>query len=79
MLALLRAPVGTGAPQVSGSAGVGQTLTCSPGTWASDLLSAFLYRAPQSTAYQWTVGGVPIAGATSIPWWFAHRVSTAAR
>ncbi len=65
MLALLRAPVGTGAPQVSGSAGVGQTLTCSPGTWASDLLSAFLYRAPQSTAYQWTVGGVPIAGATS--------------
>ena len=65
MLALLRAPVGTGAPQVSGGGAVGQTLTCSPATWASDLLSAFLYRAPQSTAYQWTVGGVPIAGATS--------------
>jgi hypothetical protein len=65
MVALLRAPLGTGAPRVSGGGGIGQTLSCSPGTWASDLLSAFLYRAPQSLAYQWTVNGAPIAGATA--------------
>ncbi|HET6867791.1 MAG TPA: PQQ-binding-like beta-propeller repeat protein [Solirubrobacteraceae bacterium] len=65
MVALLHVPLGSGLPQVSGSTGVGQTLTCSPGTWAPDLLSAFLYRAPRSFAYQWTLGGVPIAGATA--------------
>ncbi len=65
MVALLRAPLGTGAPQVSGGGTVGQTLTCSAGTWAADLLSGFLYRAPQSVSYQWTLGGTPIAGATT--------------
>ena len=65
MVALLRAPLGTGAPQVSGGGAVGQTLTCNPASWAPDLLSAFLYRAPQSLAYQWTVNGTPIAGATT--------------
>jgi hypothetical protein len=65
MVALLHAPLGTGTPQLSGGDRVGQTLTCSPGTWAADQLSAFLYRAPRSFAYQWTVGGVPIAGATA--------------
>ena len=65
MLALMRAPLGTGAPQVSGVASVGQTLTCGPASWAADLLSGFRYRAPQSVAYQWTVGGSPIAGATT--------------
>jgi hypothetical protein len=65
MVALLRAPAGTGAPQVSGAGAIGQTLSCSPGSWASDLVSGFLYRAPQSFAYQWTVNGAPIAGATT--------------
>jgi hypothetical protein len=65
MVALLRAPLGTGPPTVSGGGRVGQTLTCSAGTWASDLLGGFLYRAPQSFAYQWTVNGTPIAGATA--------------
>ena len=64
-LALLRAPFGTGSPQVSGGAGVGQSLSCSPGSWAADLVSGFLYRAPRSLAYQWTVNGAPIAGATT--------------
>jgi hypothetical protein len=62
---LLRAPLGTGAPQVSGTAVVGRTLTCGGEAWASDLLGGFLYRAPQSTTYQWTVGGVPVSGATA--------------
>jgi hypothetical protein len=64
-VALLRAPLGTGGPQVSGGGGVGQTLSCSGGSWAADLVSGFLFRAPQSVAYQWTVGGAPIAGATT--------------
>jgi hypothetical protein len=65
MIALLHAPLATGAPQVSGGGAIGQSLSCGPGSWGSDLLSAFLYRAPRSFAYQWTVGGVPIAGATA--------------
>ena len=40
-VALLRAPLGTGSPQVSGGGGVGQSLSCSPGSWASDLLERF--------------------------------------
>jgi hypothetical protein len=64
-VALLRAPLGTASPQVSGSAGVGQSLSCSPASWAADVLSGFLYRAPRSLAYQWTVNGAPIPGATT--------------
>jgi hypothetical protein len=65
MVALLHAPLGTGAPQVSGGGAIGQSLSCGPGSWGSDLLSAFLYRAPRSFVYQWTLGGVPISGATA--------------
>jgi hypothetical protein len=43
-------------PAIGGTLGVGQTLTCSPGTW-----SAY----PTSYAYQWDRDGAPIAGATS--------------
>jgi PQQ-like domain len=65
MVALLRTPVGTGAPAVSGGGAIAQTLTCGPASWAPDLLGGFLYRAPRSLAYQWTVDGAPIAGATT--------------
>jgi hypothetical protein len=40
-------------------------LSCSTGSWAPDLLGSFLYRVPQSFAYQWTLNGSDIAGATS--------------
>jgi hypothetical protein len=33
--------------------------------WASDLLGAFLYRAPRGFVYQWSLNGGDIAGATS--------------
>ncbi len=62
---LLRAPSGTGAPQVSGSSIAGALLSCSPGTWAPDVLASFFYRAPQSVGYQWTRDGADIGGATS--------------
>jgi hypothetical protein len=40
-----------------------QQLSCSRGTWAADLPGSFLYRAPQSLAYQWRRDGTDIAGA----------------
>jgi hypothetical protein len=62
--ALLRAPSGTGAPQIHRAARArGSVLTCSHGAWAPDLLGSFLYRAPQSFAYQWQMNGSDIAGA----------------
>jgi hypothetical protein len=64
-LVLVRAPVNTVAPQILGESSVGSALTCSQGSWAADLLGAYLYRAPQTFAYQWSLDGVDVAGATS--------------
>jgi hypothetical protein len=82
-LALLRAPVGTGAPtttwslmlpdQLFGGLGFGgghsgaldQRLSCSRGMWAADLPGSFLYRAPETFAYQWRLNGTDIGGATA--------------
>jgi DNA-binding beta-propeller fold protein YncE len=61
---LLRAPRGTGAPELSGGAEPGGTLQCSAGSWAADLLGAHLYRAPQSFGYQWSLDGADVSGAT---------------
>jgi DNA-binding beta-propeller fold protein YncE len=63
-MALLRAPSGTGVPQIGGGSSPASVLTCSPGTWAPDQLGSYLYRAPQSLAYQWTRNGADIGGAT---------------
>jgi DNA-binding beta-propeller fold protein YncE len=66
--ALLKSPVNTGRPEISGGAKVGKELTCQNGTWAPDLLGAFLYRAPASFAYQWKRNGGDIAtGPTFMP------------
>jgi hypothetical protein len=82
-VAVLRAPVGTGAPTISWSlilddepfgglqfggshsGPLGQRLSCSRGAWAADLPGSFLYRAPQSFAYQWRLGGNDIGGANA--------------
>jgi hypothetical protein len=82
-LALLRPPVGTGAPTASWSlilpdgpfgglqfggahsGALGQRVSCSRGIWAADLPGSSLYRAPQSFAYQWRLGGTDIGGATA--------------
>ena len=61
---ILRAPAGTALPVVTGDASVGSELTCSEGTWASDVLGAFLYRAPHGFAFQWKLDGADITGAT---------------
>jgi len=62
--ALLKAPRGTGAPVVGGGVRIGSTLSCSPGSWAPDLIESFLYRAVQTFATQWSLDGTDIAGAT---------------
>jgi hypothetical protein len=73
-LALHQAPSGAGAPQIRRAARArGSVLTCSQGAWAPDLLGSFLYRAPQSFAYQWQMNGSDIAGATGS----SYRPSTA--
>src|SRR5439155_1385238 len=64
-LALLELPSGAGAPVLSGGSSTGSTLACSQGAWAADLLGAFLYRAPASFTYSWTLNGTPISGASS--------------
>jgi hypothetical protein len=51
----LEAPKNTAAPIVSGTAKVGQTLTCSEGTWIA--------ASPTSYAYRWLRDGVAIGGA----------------
>jgi hypothetical protein len=63
-LAVLRAPLGAGAPTISGAGRLGQPLACSRGAWAADVLGCFLYRAPQSFTYQWTLDGSNVGGAT---------------
>jgi hypothetical protein len=66
--ALVKAPVNTGRPAISGGAKVGKELTCQNGTWAPDLLASFLFRAPASFAYQWKLNGGNIAtGPTFTP------------
>ena len=61
--ALLDAPSRTGAPAVSGGSTIGSQLSCSQGSWAADLVAAFLYRAPAGFAYQWNLDRADIAGA----------------
>ena len=51
------APVNTVAPAITGTAEVGQTLTCSQGTWTGT--------APITYAYQWKRNGSNIGGATN--------------
>ena len=48
------APVNTIAPSISGTPAVGQSLGCSPGSWAST---------PTGYSYQWDRDGAPISGA----------------
>lgn len=43
-------------PAVTGTATVGQTLTCTTGTWTAS---------PSGYAYQWLANGITIAGATA--------------
>ncbi len=61
---LLKDPEPVSPPTISGTAGVGRTLTCGDVTWAPDLVSGSLYRMATSTWFGgWTRDGDPIEGA----------------
>ena len=60
-----KVPTGTGPPTISGGSAIGTPLSCSQGSWASDIFEALLYRAPSAFAYQWSRDGKVIAGGTS--------------
>ena len=62
---LLEPPSGTSAPVIGGGSAASSTLSCSEGAWASDLVESFLYRAPHTFAYSWSLNGTLISGATS--------------
>lgn len=59
---VLKGPTSTGAPGVTQSHAA---LSCSQGSWAADYAGSFVYQAPTTYAYQWSVNGQPIAGATA--------------
>jgi DNA-binding beta-propeller fold protein YncE len=63
--ALLETPSGVGNPVITGGSSLGSVLGCSTGSWASDASPEFLFRAPRTFAFQWSVNGVDIAGATN--------------
>lgn len=61
---ILKAPVGTGAPTLSGGSVAGSALNCGNGAWAADVTEASMFRAPQTVTHTWSRNGTPIAGAT---------------
>ena len=63
-VALLETPLAAGAPTVTvGSSDA--TVSCSPGQWAPDEVASFLYRAPHTFSYRWSLDGIDIPGATA--------------
>ncbi len=62
---VLKPPSGAGAPTIARSAKARSELTCSQGSWGADFAGGFVYQAPRTYAYQWSLNGTPIAGATA--------------
>ena len=71
--ALLQAPQANGqAPAISGGASLGDALSCSPGSWKSNLDGALLFREPRTFAYEWQLDGSDIPGATTSSFTFTE-------
>jgi hypothetical protein len=62
---LLKSPSGTSVPVLARAAKAPAQLSCSQGTWAADLAGSSVFQAPRTFAYQWTLKGAPVAGATA--------------
>ena len=62
---ILKQPAATAPPTVSGGSEPGAKLTCSPGTWAGDVIESLMYRAPQGdSSYRWTRDGANLPGSS---------------
>jgi DNA-binding beta-propeller fold protein YncE len=61
---ILKSPSGTEAPKVTRSKKSPSALSCSVGNWAADFAGSFVYQAPRTFTYQWTLKGKSINGAT---------------
>jgi hypothetical protein len=59
---IVKSPSGAGAPQLTQSKA---QLSCSQGTWGPDYPGSYVYQSPRTYAYQWTLNGAPVAGATA--------------
>jgi hypothetical protein len=62
---ILKSPTGTEAPTVTRSSKSRSSLSCSAGGWASDFAGSFVYQSPRTVAYQWTLNGKAVTGATA--------------
>jgi DNA-binding beta-propeller fold protein YncE len=62
-LLVLKSPTGNGAPTITRS--TPSSLNCSQGSWAADFAGSFVYQAPHTIAYQWTLNGAALPGATA--------------
>jgi hypothetical protein len=54
---ILKSPTGTGVPTVARNPQHPAELACSTGSWGADAPGGFVYQAPRTFAYQWTVDG----------------------
>jgi hypothetical protein len=58
---ILKSPTGAGAPAITQQVAA---LSCSQGSWSQDYPGSFVYSAPVRYAYQWSLNGQAISGAT---------------
>lgn len=58
---IIKSPVNTAPPTIPEGP---RPLTCTQGSWAPDYVSSFVYQAPVSFSYQWTLNEELIPGAT---------------
>jgi hypothetical protein len=58
---IIKSPAGAGAPVLTQSKAA---LSCTQGTWGPDYASENVFQSPRSYAYQWSLNGTAIGGAT---------------
>jgi DNA-binding beta-propeller fold protein YncE len=58
---VLKSPTGTGAPTLTKQV---TALSCSQGAWSQDYPGSYVWSAPVSYSYQWSLNGQAISGAT---------------
>jgi hypothetical protein len=58
---IIKSPTGAGVPTVTRDSKKPASLSCTQGAWAADYPGSFVYQAPRTFAYQWTLNGAPIA------------------